>query len=214
MVSSSHEATHRIFQEDPKMLARTFKRLGYAFPNPGAVTVLPTEPPGTLLQCDVDRGTGYLLAIESLREKDPEKHATWAFHVTGLYERYGMPPILVVVCPDEATARWAGAPHHVGVAKWRTMTVRPIVLGPHNVPVVTDPAEAAADLPLASFAAIAHRDHPDGDILLKSLATALRQADSQTAGVFEDFTEAALADTPAADTWRSLMANPPPPSSR
>jgi len=39
-------------------------------------------------------------------------------------------------------------------------------------------------------------------------ATALRQADSETADVFKDFTEVGLGDTPAADIWRPLMAVP------
>ncbi len=38
MVSSSHEAMHRIFQEDPGMFARTFRALNIPFSDPVAVT--------------------------------------------------------------------------------------------------------------------------------------------------------------------------------
>src|SRR5882757_5312536 len=128
MVSSSHEAMHRIIQENPLMPARTFKRLGYAFAEPYEVTVLPTDLTeirplerrvDTLLQCDVKGGRGYLLAVESQRRKDPDKHGSWAFYLSYLYEKYRKPPVLVVVCSDEGTARWASAPFHLGVPKWR-----------------------------------------------------------------------------------------------
>ncbi|WP_342791229.1 hypothetical protein [Streptomyces montanus] len=43
MVSSSHEAMHRIFQEDPGAFARTFRALDLPFPDPVAVSLMPTD---------------------------------------------------------------------------------------------------------------------------------------------------------------------------
>src|SRR5262249_40167952 len=88
------------------------------------------------------------------------------------------------------------------------LTVRPRVLGPHNVPVITDPSAAAEDIPLATFAAITHGKHPQADMMLKALATALKTADEETADLFKELTELGLGTTPAAQIWRDLMATP------
>ena len=43
MVSSSHEAMHRIFQEDPGVFARTFRALGVELDEPVTATLLLTD---------------------------------------------------------------------------------------------------------------------------------------------------------------------------
>ncbi|MFD8523474.1 hypothetical protein ACFV2D_26130 [Streptomyces capillispiralis] len=43
MVSSSHEALHRIFQQDPGLFARAARNLGVAFPPPISSTELSTD---------------------------------------------------------------------------------------------------------------------------------------------------------------------------
>jgi len=215
MVSSSHEAMHRIFQEDPGIFARTFDTLGIPFTDPVSVSLLPTDLTeiqplerrlDTLLQVDTAQGGSYLLAVEAQGRKDPGKHSSWAYHLSHLYAKYAMPPVLLVVCQDETTARWAAAPLHIGPPQWRTLTVRPLVLGPHNVPAVTDPSAAARDIPLATFAAITHGKNPNADTMLRALATALKTVDEDTATVFRELTELGLGKTPAAQIWRDLMA--------
>jgi hypothetical protein len=215
MVTSSHEALHRLFQEDPGVFARAFDRLGVPFPHPVRTSLLspdltemrPLERRlDTLLQIESADGGSYLLAVESQGKKDPRKHGSWAYYASYLYSKYGMPPVLLVVCQDESTAQWAEKPFHIGLPHWRTMTVRPIALGPHNVPVVTDPADAAADIPLAVFAAIAHGKSPRADIMLKALGSAFKTVDETTASIFIEMTEVGLGTSPAAQIWKDIMA--------
>ncbi len=40
MVSSSHEAHHRIFQKNPGLFASAFRTLGIPFPEPVAVSLI------------------------------------------------------------------------------------------------------------------------------------------------------------------------------
>ncbi|MEU6366180.1 hypothetical protein ABZ876_10555 [Streptomyces sp. NPDC046931] len=48
----------------------------------------------------------------------------------------------------------------IGPPEWSALTLRPLVLGPDQVPIVDDPAEAARDIPLAVLSAMLHsRDH-------------------------------------------------------
>lgn len=84
--------------------------------------------------------------------------------------------------------------------------MRPLVLGPHNVPAITDPARAAQDIPLAAFSAITHGRDPGADAILKALAAALKTVGEDTASIFIELTEQGLGTAPSADIWRDLMA--------
>ncbi|WP_309143050.1 hypothetical protein [Streptomyces aureoverticillatus] len=43
MASSSHEAMHRIFQKEPGVFGRAFRALDLPFPEPTAVSIMPTD---------------------------------------------------------------------------------------------------------------------------------------------------------------------------
>ncbi|MES5824410.1 hypothetical protein [Streptomyces sp. RG80] len=215
MVSSSHEAMHHIFREDPGVFARTFRRLDLPFPDPVAVSLLPTDLTeiqpterrvDTLLRIDTASGESHLLIIEAQGKPNPLKPSSWAYYVAHLREKYGIPPVLLVTCQDRNTAKWAEKPIVIGPAFWPTLTLRPLVLGPHNVPVITDPSAAARDIPLATLSAITHGRDPDAPAILKALAVALKTIDEETARIFAELTELGLGKALAAETWRQLMA--------
>ncbi|MFG3252316.1 hypothetical protein [Streptomyces sp. NPDC048172] len=215
MVSAPHEAQHRIFQENPRLFASAFRVLGIPFPDPVEVSLMDTDLTemkplerhvDTLLRVEVEDGSSYLLAIEAQGRKAPEKPSSWAYYLAHLYAKYRYPPILLVVCRDKGTATWAAEPIRIGLPSHPTLTVHPLVLGPHNVPAITDPAEAAADIPLAVFSAITHGNDPDAAAILEALASALTSTDAESAAIFAEFTEVGLGDTPARDLWRHLMS--------
>jgi len=215
MVSSSHEAMHRIFQEDPGVFPRTFRALGIPFDEPVTAALLPTDLTetrplerrvDTLLRFDTDSGPSFLLAVEAQGRRDPGKTSSWAYYLAHLYAKYGIPPVLLVVCQDKRTATWASTPVHIGPPQWSALTLRPLVLGPHNVPVITDPARAARDIPLATLSAVTHAREPNVAAILEALASAMKTLDEDTASVFAELTELGLGDAPAAQTWRDLMA--------
>ncbi|GHA79227.1 hypothetical protein GCM10010392_00620 [Streptomyces clavifer] len=114
---------HRIFQEDPGIFTGTFRTLGIPFPDPVAVSLLPTDLTetkplerrvDTLLRVDTADGDGYLLAVEAQVRKDPAKHSSWTYYLAHLNAKYGIGPVLLVVCQDESTARWAARPIRIG----------------------------------------------------------------------------------------------------
>ncbi|MFD7071487.1 hypothetical protein ACFV97_30145 [Streptomyces sp. NPDC059913] len=215
MVSSPHEAQHRIFQENPTLFTSAFEALGVPFPEPVAVSLMDTDLTemrpverhvDTLLRIDVVGGGCYVLAIEAQGRKDPEKRSSWAYYLAHLYAKFRYPPVLLVVCRDKATAEWAAEPIRIGLEKHPSLAVFPLVLGPHNVPVVTDAARAAADIPMAVFSAITHGNDQDIAAILEALAVALRATDADAAAIFAEFTEAGLGDTQAREIWRNLMS--------
>ena len=215
MVTARHEAMHRIFQEDPGVFARAFKALDIPFPTPIAASVLSPDATeikplerriDSVIRFETDEGP-FLLAVEAQCRNDEDKPGAWAYYASYLREKHGKAPVVILaVCQDEKTARWAQGPFELGAPFWPTVTLRPLVAGPHNVPVITDVDEAVRDIPLATLSAIAHARTAVAESVLISLAKALKSADEKTAQVFSELTELGLGDAPAASIWSKMMA--------
>ncbi|MFI7002655.1 hypothetical protein [Nocardia sp. NPDC050175] len=218
MVGSQHEALHRIFQHHPEMFARAFHALNVPLGDPSEVALLPTDLTeirplerrvDTLLRFTTPSGK-FLLLVEAQGEDDPDKPSAWAYYLAHAHAKYRLPAVLLVVCHDRRTAEWAARTAQLGPSFWAgSLTMSPLVLGPDNVPVVTDPAIAAADVPLATLSAMTHAKDPCIDAILKSLAAALRGIDEEDAHVFAELTELGLGIGQAAETWRHLMSLDP-----
>ncbi|GAB1335738.1 hypothetical protein ACE1SV_23280 [Streptomyces sp. E-15] len=83
--------------------------------------------------------------------------------------------------------------------------MRPLVLGPDNLPVIADERQAERDVPLAVLSAMTHGRGPQAPAILESLAAALRTIDPDSAAVFVQFVDSCLADPQAKQMWRDLM---------
>jgi hypothetical protein len=59
----------------------------------------------------------------------------WPVYVVNTRARLRCPVALLVVCPDAGIAAWCAAPMETG---HQGFVLRPLVLGPDRVPVVTD----------------------------------------------------------------------------
>jgi hypothetical protein len=215
MVSSPHEASHRIFQERPELLTPVFRLLGVPLPERSTIEVLTADATeirplerrvDSVLRVTACDGPTFLLAIEAQGGKKPEKASSWAYYLAYLHAKYDCPALLLVICQDTTTSKWANGPFHMGLADWTAQTTHPLVLGPDNVPVITDSAEAAQDLALATFSAMTHGRTTDPTAILEALATALGAADSESAEYYSELLEIGLGDSPARETWRKMMS--------
>jgi hypothetical protein len=120
--------------------------------------------------------------------------------------RYRLPTALMVVVQDHATAAWAQRPVASGPPGLPTLTISPLVAGPHNMPVITDPAEAEEDLVLATLAAITHAGDPAIGDILKALSTALHEKPEVVADPIIEPIAQCLGNRPAKELWRNLVA--------
>lgn len=120
-------------------------------------------------------------------------------------KKYRCEPVLIVVTQNSATARWAAEPIHLGVRGCPSLTVRPFVLGPDNVPVIVEASEAEQDPALAVLSAMTHGRGPHVAGILESLVAALKTLDADTAAVFVQFVDSCLAEPWAQHMWRDLM---------
>ncbi|MBP2050700.1 hypothetical protein J2Z21_003639 [Streptomyces griseochromogenes] len=96
-------------------------------------------------------------------------------------------------------------PLRIGFPGWYSLTVRPLVLGPDNVPVIADERQAERDIPLAVLSAMTHGRGPGAAAILESLASALGTIDPDSAAVFVQFVDSCLTEPQAKQMWRDLM---------
>ncbi|MEU3354814.1 hypothetical protein [Streptomyces sp. NPDC037389] len=152
-----------------------------------------------------DDNGGFVLAIEAQGRRDPDKTVSWAYYLSYLKAKYGCPALLLVVCQDKATADWAAGPFRLGPEGWTALSVHPLVLGPGNVPVITDPARASRHLAPATFSAMTHGRGQEAPAILEALARALNTADPESVAYYSELLEIGLGNSPARDIWRNLM---------
>ncbi|MCJ1679173.1 hypothetical protein MTF65_17865 [Streptomyces sp. APSN-46.1] len=215
MVTSNHEASHRIFQDRPELLAPVFRILGVPLPANATVEVLSADVTETrplerrvdsVLRITPPHGDGgFLLAIEAQGRRDPDKAVSWSYYLSYLMAKYTCPALLLVVCQDKSTADWAAGPFRLGGAGWTALSLHPLVLGPGNVPVIIDAEEAAQDLTLATFSAMTHGRDRNAMAILEALAEALETSAPESIAYYAELLEIGLGNTPARDIWRDLM---------
>jgi hypothetical protein len=107
--------------------------------------------------------------------------------VANLHVRLGCPVQLLVVCPDPVVAAWCAVPIVVG-----GLVLTPLVLGPEQVPVVTDPVLARSSPELAVFSVLAHGARAGQPMVFEALFAALGSVDRDHANMYADVVLAAL----------------------
>lgn len=150
----------------------------------------------------------YILAVESQTDPDDAKCQSWPQYVGFLVAKYQCNVGLLVLSTKKATAAWARRPIRIGLPGLPPcMIVQPLVLGPDNVPRITDPAQARHDVGFTVLSALVHSRSEDANGILETLADALETIDVHTATCYAEYTEAALSNTAAQQIWRALMAS-------
>ncbi|MFE4665328.1 hypothetical protein ACFRI7_14290 [Streptomyces sp. NPDC056716] len=205
------------------MFARVLRRAGITFPEYVSIGHLDadlTDSRSIEGRVDslfrvhaVDDTGGFLLVVESPDKREPVRRDNWTYYLAYLYAKYRLPAILLVLCRDKATAAWAAEPIRIGRRFHTTIEVCPLVLGPGNLPTITDPGEAARDLPLAVFSAFAHAKDPGLPVILEALVAGMETwspdgtdiGDGMSVDDWAEYVEIGLGEGPARDLWRQLM---------
>jgi len=163
MPSSLHEAIAELFRNRPVLAAEVIERcLRLELPEYQEARLasgdLPKLKPAerradavVILQRE-RRAPVLAMIVEVQLKEDQRKRRTWPDYLTGLHSRHKCPVVLLVICPGRKTAEWAAEPIVIGPG----FVLRPFVLGPDLVPVITDVAQAAAVPELAVLSGIAH----------------------------------------------------------
>ncbi|MFL6054046.1 MAG: hypothetical protein ACJ72W_14185 [Actinoallomurus sp.] len=140
------------------------------------VVVLRTDQPVLAVVVEVQRG------------RDPRKRWSWPLYLTSLRARMECPAVLLVVCVDAAVASWCAKAIPIGHPGW---ALRPLVVGPDSIPVITDADEAENAPELAVLSAMAHGSERF-DVLDALHEGVLYDVDDERARLYADVVLAAL----------------------
>ncbi|MBI4914641.1 MAG: hypothetical protein HY825_02245 [Acidobacteria bacterium] len=106
--------------------------------------------------------TELAIVVEVQLATDKDKHRSWPQYVAALWGRLRCPVWLLVVAVDDVVAGWCAQTIEMG-----GMRLQPIVVGPKNIPLVTDQQAARAAPELAVLSALAHARDPEGPAICK-----------------------------------------------
>ena len=138
-----------------------------------------------------DERPGLGLIFEVQLERDVDKEFTWPLYVAGQRVRLRCPVMLVVVTPSRTTARWAR--RVLDLDGSGGFTFAPRVLGPDEIPIVTERRKARALPELAVLSVIAHRADPEALDVGRAAIDAARRLDDVTGRLYCDVVFAYLA---------------------
>jgi len=144
----------------------------------------------------------YAVVGEVQRGRDDDKPFTWPAYLAGARARWRCPAAVLVLCPDRAVAAWAARPIELDLLG---STVRPRVLGPSEIPVLLDAAEAAAKPELAVLSAVAHGADPTRRRVIDVAVGALADLDPDRRLTYLGTIFAGLAGTLARAHLEDLM---------
>jgi hypothetical protein len=218
MVTSSHEAMHRFFRDSPQALTQLLETAHFSgFPEIASAEPLPEDRTETkLIERRVDTvlamtakdGRKFILACEAQGGHSKatmyNKRSSWPYYLAHLHEQYKQPVVLLVLCQERSTVKWAKEPINLGLDFWPTMTVNPLVLGPHNVPMPREPFSQQR-LAETVFGVMTHARDKDIGAILKKVAEELKQTDPPVRVEFARAIWLSLNQGPTANYWRDLM---------
>ncbi|WP_437965998.1 hypothetical protein WMF04_41235 [Sorangium sp. So ce260] len=123
------------------------------------------------------------IVVEVQLGTDPDKPYVWPVYMTQTRAQHRCPTRLLVVTTDRAMARWCSRPIDTGHPGW---TLRPLVLGPEGVPVVTDAEQAKAAPEVVVLSAMAHGQSEAGEAIGVAFLAAAAGLDEERRAVYGD----------------------------
>ncbi len=121
------------------------------------------------------------IVLEVQRDEDPDKKFSWPVYLTVVRSRKRCGAVVLVVAPNADVAAWSAENIDLGLGFGN---VRPLVLGPAVVPVITDPTEAEKATELSVLSAVAHGNGPNGLAVVEAALVALGRLDREHAAVY------------------------------
>lgn len=199
MPSHLHEALIELFRRRPSLAAELLRdALGVPIPgfqharvdSEDLTNLTPTEyRADAVVTFTADTHIVLAVVVEVQLHRDRGKRRSWPVYLTTLHARLRCPVILLVLCPNPTTAQWCSRSIPLGHPGF---ALRPLVLGPQRVPVVTDYEVASRAPELAVLSAIAHGSHPAHEKVLHAFLAALSSVDHERANLYADVVLSAL----------------------
>jgi hypothetical protein len=139
--------------------------------------------------------------IEVQLRPDRRKLLSWPVYLATARRRLCCPTVLLVISPDPDVARWARKPIELGHPGF---VLRPLVLGPAEVPVIPHGDAGAVTPELVVVSAVVHGPGPEGAKVFAALLDALATIEPDQANGYIDEVLAVLPEA-ARDLLEAMM---------
>ncbi|MBI5480391.1 MAG: hypothetical protein HY906_16125 [Deltaproteobacteria bacterium] len=219
MPSYLHYALLVPFQHRPALAAELLRSV-FRLPLPAARVahiddaavsrVIPTEHRPDLVVVNGRRVPAFGVVLEVQLGRSPQKSFVWPLYHAALRVRLSAPVALLVVTPRAPVAEWARATIDTGQPGG---AFAPLVLGPDNLPRVTDVEQACGAVQLALLGALVHGQAPDGrDVVITALKAAnnLRRLDIERASQYHDLVLGVLPEEQRRAVEAAMASAPDP----
>ena len=193
MPSMTHEIFVDLFKNRPSLAAEMLAEvLGISLPaytearlaSTDLTEIQPAEYRADVVVVLLDRDIPVRVVIVEVQlAVDPRKRLSWPAYVTVSRAIHGCPADLLVVATDPTVAGWCAEPIEIGALGF---VLRPAVLRPDAVPVVTDLAEAAGRPELGVLSAMTHGETELGAAIAAAVLPAIQGLDDDRARLYYD----------------------------
>ncbi|GLX08330.1 hypothetical protein Misp03_52560 [Microbispora sp. NBRC 16548] len=166
MPSPLHDTLNLLFRHRPQFAVEMLRdHLGVDVPDGLPAQVASNDlndRPSIDLRPDVVITVGprhaplHAIVVEIQQRPDPDKQHALPRYAAALWLQLNCPVTVLVVSPEVRTAVWAAKPIPTSLPGY-TLTCR--VMGPDHIPLITDPAEAAAQPELSALSVMNHGEH-------------------------------------------------------
>ena len=191
MPSPLHDTLNLLFRHRPQFAVEMLRdHLGVDVPDGLPVQVASNDlndRPSIDLRPDVGITVGprhsplHAIVVEIQQKEEPDKLHALPRYAAALWLQLACPITVLMICPKARTAKWASAPIRTSLPGY---TLACQVIGPDQIPAVTDPAEAAAHPELAALSVMAHGEHPP---VIEAFVAALRHLPDEHAPQYYEY---------------------------
>jgi len=196
MVSLDHEAIVELFRNRPELAVEVLTGVlsvpiqAQGVPevkDANLSEVVPTEYRADL----VLRLDEMAIIVEVQRNRDDGKRWVWPAYQVGFRARHRCPVLLLVVTLSESTARWAAQPIEIGHPGF---VLRPLVLGPAQIPVIRSEEVARSSPELGVLSAMAHGQGDEAEEIGRAVLPALATLDAERSRLYLDLVLTSLSE--------------------
>ncbi|MCG8425403.1 MAG: hypothetical protein MJE77_46580 [Proteobacteria bacterium] len=133
-----------------------------------------------------------VIIVEIQLDRDTDKRYSWPTYMTGLRARLRCRATLLVVTVDDSITAWCRKP--IPLDRSGDSVIRPVVLGPRELPRITDFAVARTLPELAILSAASHGEDQDAAEIAGAALGACQGLDSDRSTRYADFIIASLGE--------------------
>jgi hypothetical protein len=196
----AHEALLDLFKNRPVLAAELLGEVlevpipPYATARLASIDLTRIQPAeyradAVVVLLDDDDKPVQVIIIEVQLSIVPGKRLSWPVYVTVSRAIHDCPADLLVIAPSPAVAAWCAAPIQIGAASF---VLRPCVLHPTDVPIVTDPEEAVRRPEMGVLSALAHGNSEAGAAIAAAVLPAVLDLDDDRARLYYDLVYTSL----------------------